>query len=687
MGIVTALRSRSIRAMAVVLAVAAVSTACVPPGPSGPSGPTPAQQFCELWDKLSDTPPTPDTAVLVKDDVVALAEDVEFVGQDCTSPSARIELDEAVLAEGVEVPATLDGESGAMLAQGTEIDTDPDTIAAITGDEIATGEAVLENIRLASFSADLTRNGIRLRGTLAIRLSGVTSTIGFVGTLSSLDSWAVNLSSAALSIPGITSTPATFSGTLNVRNGVPTLTLSARATSARIGDITVSGAEIDLTASPSAGVRASVAGTIRVGPSTVGGTVDVTFDRAGALVSAKADLTARLVGQQADGKMIDLQGTVALDGNAQVTVASFSGSGVVGDLQVNEANGELTLETNKATFVGKLDVAQGPNTVRFNGAIVWDGITAFTPFLSLEGAGEISGVLDDGQRVAANGTIEATVIGNQVRSVLTGDFTLGTLRASGTAMIEYNGASTVLEVDAQLLDAGFDAQIEGAVVITDGRAEMIALDAAVQGNLDFGDARLTDATLAVRSTFGSPLDLSFTGGLRVGTQANLNGSVDASFGPDGQLIRLVGDVQGSMTLDSWAVVNFSGGVMATAEQVTINGSGTVLLANFPAGLILSGTFTSSLTNPTWSLSGSAQFRIGSLDIASARVRLSQQEGMRATRVGFYFRILFIPTYFEGDFFLNPNGGCDRVVITAGGPISRLILAAALPGVVGCPVLV
>lgn len=691
MGTTTTGRNWRMRGAAVLVALAAVATACVPPGPSGPSGPTELEKFCELWDKVTEAPPTPDTAVLVKDDVVALADDSDLVGQDCTQAAARVELDGATLAEGMEVPASLaEGDtSGAVLAQGAELeadlDSDPDVIAAITGDEIAPDTPVLENVRLTSLSADITSSGIRLRGNVALRLSGVTSTIGFVGTLSSLDNWSVSLSSASFTIPGITSTPASFSGTLRVRSGVPTLTLSAQATSARIGDITVSGASIDLTASPATGVDATVQGAIRIGPSTVEGVVDVAFDPTGALVSAHADLSAHLVGQQADGKLIDLQGTVTLDGNAQATVASFSGSGIVGDLEVIEANGELTLETNKATFIGKLDVAQGANTLRFNGAIVWDGITAFTPFLTLEGAGEISGVLDDGKRVAANGTIEATVIGNQVRSVLTGEFTLGTLNASGTAIIEYNGASTVLEVDADLVDAGFDARIEGAVVINGGRAELVSLDASVQGELNFGDATLTDATLSVRSSYGSPLDLSFSGGVKVGTQADLTGSVDASFGPDGQLIRLRGDVQGSMALDSWALVNFNGTVIATAEQVSVTGSGGVLLTNFPAGLTMNGTLTSSLTNPSWSLNGTARFRIGSLDIASARMRLSQEEGMRATRVGFYFSIIGIGTYFEGDFYLNPGGGCDRVDITAGGPIAKLILLTTLPNAIGCPV--
>ena len=52
-------------------------------------------------------------------------------------------------------------------------------------------------------------------------------------------------------------------------------------------------------------------------------------------MSAKADISARLVGTQAGGKKIDLTGNVKLEGNADETVASFSGSGIVGDLVVN----------------------------------------------------------------------------------------------------------------------------------------------------------------------------------------------------------------------------------------------------------------------------------------------------------------------------------------------------------------
>src|SRR5262249_51343637 len=156
-------------------------------------------------------------------------------------------------------------------------------------------------------------------------------------TLADLNNWSVTLSSAGLSIPGITTSPVTFSGTLSMIKGVPSLALTALASSVTTGDITVTGATLKVAASPSVGVAASVAGSIKVGPSTASGTVYVQFDRSGGLVAANADIAAHLVGTQAGGKKIDLTGTVKFQGNATQTSISFTGSGIVGDLVVNAA--------------------------------------------------------------------------------------------------------------------------------------------------------------------------------------------------------------------------------------------------------------------------------------------------------------------------------------------------------------
>ncbi len=227
--------------------------------------------------------------------------------------------------------------------------------------------------------------------------------------------------------------------------------------------------------------------------------------------------------------------------------------------------------------------------MRFNGSIVWDGITAYTPFLTIQGEGEYLG--HPGRRTDRPGGWHHRhrVIGGQLRSVVTGEFEVGTLSATGSAIVEVNGATTALYVDADLVDAGFDAHLDGAVVITDGLAEAVNINAAVNGSVDLGDATLTGATLQITSSYGSPLDLKFSGGLLVGSNANLSGSVDASFGPNGALLSMEGQVTGSLTLDSWGLANFSGSIVATSEQVTVTGAGSVSTTNFPLGITFNGS--------------------------------------------------------------------------------------------------
>jgi len=663
-------RRAGVASLAIAL-LATVVVACAPTtNPPAPTGPWNAEKFCDFWEKVEEAPPAADNAVLVKDDVVALAEDTTVTGQRCTDANAKVALDGATIAEGAEVP----------LEQGK-----PALVAAVTGDEIAAGAPVLDNLSVQALGVEIGSYGIRLRGNVSITLSGVTSTVGFVGTLSDLNNWSISLSSSAFTIPGLTVSPVVFSGALTVTNGVPSLALSANASNVRIGDISITGATINLSASPVTGVSASVAGSVKIGPNTASGSVAVEFDRAGALVSAKADISAHLVGSMAGGKKVDLQGQVKLEGNGQETAISFSGQGIVGDLQVNQANGSLTLATNKATFVGVLDVAQGPNTVRFNGSIVWDGITAAVPYLAAEGAGEISGTLQDGQKISVAGSLQTEVIGGQIRAVVTGTFQVGTLKAQGSAVVETSGATTRLQLDAQLQGAGFAATLAGVVVITDGRAETVSLDAAVQGEVRLGDATLTNANLHIASTYGSPLELSFGGQLQVGDKANLGGTLYAAFGPNGTLLSLSGDVAGSLQLDTWGILDFYGSVVANPEQLTLTGSGGVSTINFPLGIRFNGSLTSRLDEPTWSLNGSGRFAIGSINVATARLSLSQTAGMKATRVGFYFSIIGIPTYFEADFYMNPGGGCSKVNVTGGSFLAKPLLALALPPVIGCPV--
>jgi hypothetical protein len=657
----TAVRPRLLAAIGSAALAALLATSCSSPPPS--TTPPAVEQFCDLFDRVTDEPPEPTGGVLVKEDLVAYADDTHLYGESCTAPAARVELDGAVLGEGTEVPSE----------QGNP---DSDPVPAITGEELGADEPVLDNLTVRALSAEIGVQGITVRGNVEVRLSGTTSTIGFVGTLSDLQNWSVGLSSSNLTIPGVTSTPATFSGSIRVVAGVPTLTLSAGVTTARIGDVVVSGAQVDFRASPADGVHASVRGGIKIGTASVQGAVSVDFDTTGALVAARADIGVRLRGAQVGGTFIDLEGDVKLRGDRDQTSISFTGSGTLGDLTVNQANGSLTLEPNKATFIGVLDIAQGPNSVRFDGAIVWDGVTAYTPFLQVQGQGEIWGTLDDGERVGVTGTLETTVVGGQSTTLVTGDFQLGWLRASGTAIVETDGATTSLYLDADLTSGGLSSRVEGEVIITDGVAERVRLEADV-AHLAVGDLVLSDSRLSIESDFGDPLDISFDGTIEVGRHVRAIAEMDALIGPDGTIMSITGQVNGSLDLDGWYLEWFQGSLAATPERVTIEFGG--YLESSPVGLSaeVAGTFTTTLATGDWVLEGRGRLGLGGLTFEDAKFRLTPTE-FKALRVNFYTALLgFIPLYGGGDVSFRPDGSCRLIYLNGGDPYLRPIVATAL----------
>ena len=658
---------------AALVVLGLVGAACTTP-PGGPPAEDPQEQFCEFWENVVEAPPQPDEAVLVKDRVVALADDTAMTGDDCTDPSSRISLDGAVMAEGREIPSELGVPDSAP-------------VAAVTGEEIAPGEPVLENVSIRNLSAEIRPTGITLRGAVEVTISRTVSTIGFVGTMQDLDNWSISLTSSTFTIPGITSSPAAFSGSLRVTNGVPSLTLAASVAAADIGDITIRNATLALSASPADGVKASVAGTLEVGPSSASGTVYLEFDRNGGLVIADADIDVHLVGTQADGGRIDLRGDLELEGNSEETVASFSGSGTIGALQVDNASGSLEMGLDTATFEGVLDVQQGSTWVRFNGTVVWDGQIAYIPLLTAEAGGEYSGTLQNGQNVTVEGVVSTTIVGGQFRTVVTGEFELGTLTAVGSAVVDVNGQTTTFEVDADLVGAGFDANLRGVIVMTDGIAELVVLDATTAGTAQLGDVGLRNAALHIESSYGAPLDISFAGNITVGDKANLFGEVDAVFGPEGTLMSLQGQINnGTFTLDNWNMTSVNGTIQAGAETATVTGAGVVGFASNNVSIGFEGTLTVALGDASWQLDGTGNVRVGDFNLADGRVELSSDGGMELIRAGIYLKALgFINVYVEADVALLPAGGCSEIRLTGGGWAAKTAARNRLPDALGCPV--
>ena len=97
------------------------------------------------------------------------------------------------------------------------------------------------------------------------------------------------------------------------------------------------------------------------------------------------------------------------------------------------------------------------------------------------------------------------------------------------------------------------------------------------------------------------------GTIKLGT-SDLTGQLVANLGPDGTFINLSGIGNGSLLLDTWGVATFSGTIAATAQQVTINGTGTVSSVNLPVSIPFKGTITSEVGTSNWTLSGTGHLQ-------------------------------------------------------------------------------
>ena len=680
--------------LAAGLVAALVAAACVSCAPGGPGGPPSATaKFCEVWAEVQETPPTEDEPVLVTDDVAATAEETTTVGSACTGPNAAIQLDGAMLAEGEEVATAAEDAPAALRAasaEGTDPeDPDDEPKVALGAERVSAGARLLDNVSVSVLSAELRPSGIRLTGNVHVRLDGVRSTIGYVGTMRDLQNWSISLSSTGLTIPGISSTPVVFSGRLEVSHGTPSLSLTARATEVRVGETQIKSAEIALHASPTTGVDATVTGDVTIGSSSVAGTVAVAFDHTGALVSAQADLALQLSGRQANGSRIELDGTVQLHSDPDTTVVNFDATGNIGNLQVHAAAGKLRLEGKKATFDGVVDLVDGANTARVNATIIFDGNAAHIVRLDGEAAGEFSGTLPNGDHVSVSGQLSTEVIWGVSRTVVTGRFTIGTLEASGRAVVEKVGVRTTLEVDAQVNMPELSGRLLGSIVIEDGRAERVALEARVN-SLALESLTVKDALLRITSSNGGRLEFEVDGTLKVHAgevTGELDGEITANFDRDGRLTLLEGHVDITESLDLGGFKLYDGELQLTAtpQRLTVSIVAGLSFTKW-VSLIAGGTLSIYDGDPTWYLEGTGgQLTLVPLIVVLPLERFSVTplEGLRALRVGLWHQQLLRMRYLEVDIKMAPDGECQLIDIRRGAIVPRLGLKAALGD--HCPV--
>ena len=690
-------RRRPALGVAAITVVTLIAAGCT----TAPSSPAPVMEhFCDLWSDVEADPTPSEDAVLVDDGLVARAETASTHGQDCNDPSARVLLDEAELAEGDLVegeegpPEGVDPQSMSLRSGSDGEDPAPTgPTAVITGERISKGKDLLDNLRLRSISAWIDHRVITVTGAVDVSLEGVPSTIGYTGTFSDVDNWSIHLSSTAFSIPGITTTPATFSGALVMNGGQPSLTLTAAAAEVEIGDITVRSALLDFSLDSETGLSAYIAGEVEVGRNAFDGEVHVVLDASGNLVSADARVGASLTGWQVGGVRVELDGEVTFTGNTERSLVTFSGSGRIGEVVVHNANGSLEFDRGVVTFEGEVDVTYGENRVRMNGRIIFDEDgNVEVPLLDLEAAGEFSAVLDSGEVVEVKGLVSTETGLGGTYAVVTGTFTIGAIEATGSARIETDYNRTTLQViEAQIDVAGVaqGGQLSGYVVIEDGVAVDVNFEASME-SMTFGRLSLLGPTMSITSTYNGGLDVALVSDLTVnGDMVTASIDAEARFDADGLLWLRTNTAEVDLELDGDMRIHGEADLTVEAGDLTVALDGE-LVSGVGLDVDLGGTLEADLESgeADWNFLGVADVSYGRFTASNVEIQISPNieaqsidfevfwDWKTAGRVG---------VWVTGKFFLAADG-IDRMNIgTSFGALIDSIAAEAIQGVVPFPV--
>ena len=694
---ILAKRGRPALGVAAITVVTLVGAGCT----TAPSSPAPVMEhFCDLWSDVEADPTPSEDAVLVDDGLVARAESASTHGQDCNDPSARVLLDEAELAEG----DLLEGEEGppegvdaqsVSLRSGADGDDPAPTepTAVITGERVSKGKDLLDNLRLRSISAWIDHRGITVTGAVDVTLEGVPSTIGYTGTFSDVDNWSIHLSSTAFSIPGITTTPATFSGALVMNGGQPSLTLTAAAAEIEVGDITVRSALLDFSLDSETGLSAYIAGDVEVGRNAFEGEVHVVLDASGNLVSADARVAASLTGWQVGGVRVELDGEVTFTGNTERSLVTFSGSGRIGEVIVHNANGSLAFDRGVVTFEGEVDVTYGENRVRMNGRIIFDEDgNVEVPLLDLEAAGEFSAVLSGGEVVEVKGLVSTETGLGGTYAVVTGAFSIGAIKANGSARIETDYNRTTLQViDAQLDIGGIaqGGQLSGYVVIEDGIAVEVNFEASME-SMTFGSLSLLGPSMSITSTYNDRLHVALVSDLAVnGDMVTASVDAEARFDEDGLLWLKTHNAEVDVKLDGDMRIHGAAELTADSEDLTVALDGE-LVSGAGLDIGLGGTLEVELAtgDADWKFLGEADVSYGRFTASNIEIQISPDieaqsidfevfwDWKTAGRVG---------VWVTGKFFLSEDG-IDRMNIgTSFGNLIDSIAAESIQTVVPFPV--
>ena len=667
-------RRRLLLAVAAVLVPVVAATACIPPPkPPAPTTTTttttttvpPRDVFCEVWAQrlappdpktLPDgvTPPTPPVrpfAYLLDPDTVITAQEVIASGTDCKDPGALLTFQQgSIVGNRMFRPLNNlapDG-PGVLLPEAYSLNLEP-------------GRAQAPSIRIATFNIQLSRQGIRIYGTLVATINGASSTIAFDGRFQDLQNYSVTLSTQGLVIPGFTTQPLEASGRLERKAGLNTVSLNLRAPDLMVGDLAVRDVVVDLNATTTTGITLQLEGLVRTVDSQVGLRLDAAFDTTGRLRDIDGELSVDVSSTTSSGDAVQLSGLATITGSSSNLTASFLGSAQIGEDTYGRVGGTIQLDDSGLLQLdGFFDLTKAGATTRFSGTLTIDPGGA-TPVLSAQAAGSYSGLTTAGEIVEVDGTVTVTIINGVATTTVDGSLRVGAVRGTGTAEVVVTGGTTTLDFRGQVDLDGGTANVAGDLVFTGGEVNRVALTGSLAGTVSVGKVAFGGSFRLIGDKRG--LSASIVGAITGGTDDDslfVSGEATLELGPSGELRGARAQVTGSVSDGSYGATSFQASLVADADSAVLTGAGDFVGAGVQRGRV-SAVVTVDGAGIRLDATGQAYVRSGSKTVfGDFRIVNNRLELARVALV--FPPIVLDPEYLWLRLTMDPTGTCAQVTL-------------------------
>ncbi len=566
--------------VAVLAAIAFVAGACVPPKAAPPpttttttTTPPGPSLFCKIWeqrekpDENGNVPPRPFIYELDAD-TIAHAREVSQVGTDCKDPIARIDLFQGeIVGRDMYLPPHNHNDGPAR----------PVTAYSQT---LAEGQPQAPSIVITSLNLSISASGIRIWGTLRVTINGVPSTVNYDGRYLNLQNFSVKLSAAALHLPGLASQPISVLGMFVRSHGLNEITFDANIPDLQVGDLFLEGVALHLHAATTTGLTASVKGKLSAAGNFIDVDIAAVFDERGVLADIDGRVDLAIASTTPQGDPISIDGHLQFSGESTNITASFSGSGryktdnyarVAGDVEI-DASGIVT-------FHGLFDAAVGPNSLRLEGTVIFDGSHG-TPTFTAMGAGHLSASTDRGEIVEIDGTFVIT----PGHTTISGSLRVGDLRgtASAEVLMSNGNLTTTLVLAGHIATGTFDAQVTGQLVFTSGVVQQVNLQGSLSHPADAGGVAVNGAVSIVGNRNGYAIDVN---GSITGPGVNVTGVAHLALEGNGDFWSLSANVRGTVAQAGWMIPNFSGSITAGPGGAVLRGAGILIGAGVLYGAV------------------------------------------------------------------------------------------------------